>query len=239
MGKEMSFAPAELYVLAGAAGVTDIFGLPNRDAIILLDAECVTKATTSLKEKGLLTSENGITPAAFQIIELLKEYENCHEYTRMNNVLIGFLKEDKDRVAVLTEIEPNKKYEIDYIPKPDVYFSLLTRIPFLLREPREIEDTFFSKRMTEAEQQTFEEKDLSNKDVIAIETYTRPRSNRGGKWECFLYFTEGEDFVQIDVDRNRYDWVSLYAVNKKLYDVLKMPYKKLIDPRKFSLGGIQ
>ena len=29
-------------------------------------------------------------PAAFQIIELLKEYENCHEYTRMNNVLIGF-----------------------------------------------------------------------------------------------------------------------------------------------------
>ena len=25
MGKEMSFAPAELYVLAGAAGVTDIF----------------------------------------------------------------------------------------------------------------------------------------------------------------------------------------------------------------------
>ena len=89
MGKEMSFAPAELYVLAGAAGVTDIFGLPNRDAIILLDAECVTKATTSLKEKGLLTSENGITPA-FQIIELLKEYESCHEYTRMNNVLIGF-----------------------------------------------------------------------------------------------------------------------------------------------------
>ncbi|PEP70870.1 DUF5081 domain-containing protein [Bacillus wiedmannii] len=239
MGKEMIFAPAELYVLAGAAGVTDIFGLPNRDVIILLDEECVTKATTSLKEKGLLTSENGITHAAFQMIELLKEYENCHEYTRMNNVLIGFLKEDKDRVAVLTEIEPNKKYEIDYIPKPDVYFSLLTRIPFLLREPREIEDTFFSKRMTEAEQQTFEEKDLSNKDVIAIETYTRPRSNRGGKWECFLYFTEGEDFVQIDVERNRYDWVSLYAVNKKLYDVLKMPYKKLIDPRQFSLGGIE
>ena len=54
MGKEMSFAPAELYVLAGAAGVTDIFGLPNRDAIILLDAECVTKATTSLKEKVYL-----------------------------------------------------------------------------------------------------------------------------------------------------------------------------------------
>lgn len=93
--------------------------------------------------------------------------------------------------------------------------------------------------MTETEQQTFEGKDLSNKDVIAIETYTRPRSNRGGKWECFLYFTEGEDFVQIDVDRNRYDWVSLYAVNKKLYDVLKMPYKKLIDPRQFSLGGMQ
>lgn len=55
----------------------------------------------------------------------------------------------------------------------------------------------------------------------------------------FLYFTEGEDFVQIDVERNRYDWVSLYAVNKKLYDVLKMPYKKLIGPRQFSLGGIE
>ncbi len=47
-------------------GVTDIFGLPNRDAIILLDEECVTKATTSLKEKGLLTNENGITLQLFK-----------------------------------------------------------------------------------------------------------------------------------------------------------------------------
>ncbi len=55
----------------------------------------------------------------------------------------------------------------------------------------------------------------------------------------FLYFTEGEDYVQIDVERNRYDWVSLYAVNKKLYDVLKMPYKKLIDRDNSRSGGIQ
>ena len=128
-------------------------------------------------------------------------------------------------MAVLTEIEPNKKYEIDYIPKARRIFFLINTHPFLIERTEGNRRYIFSKRMTEAEQQTFEEKDLSNKDVIAIETYTRPRSNRGGKWECFLYFTEGEDFVQIDVDRNRYDWVSLYAVNKKLYDVLKMPYK--------------
>ena len=127
-------------------------------------------------------------------------------------------------MAVLTEIEPNKNTRSTTY-QSRTYIFIINTHPFLIERTKEIEDTFFSKRMTEEEQQTFEEKDLSNKDVIAIETYTRPRSNRGGKWECFLYFTEGEDFVQIDVERNRYDWVSLYAVNKKLYDVLKMPYK--------------
>lgn len=70
---------------------------------------------------------------------------------RMNNVLIGFLKEDKDWVVVLMEIELNKKYEIDYILKLDVYFFLLICIFFLLRELREIEDIFFLKRMIEEE----------------------------------------------------------------------------------------
>ena len=42
--------------------------------------------------------------------------------------------------------------------------------------------------MTEEEQQTFEEKDLSNKDVIAIETYTRPRSKKRRKMGMFLIF---------------------------------------------------
>ena len=127
-------------------------------------------------------------------------------------------------MAVLTEIEPNKNTRSTTYQNRTYIFIINTH-SFLIERTEGNRRYIFSKRMTEAEQQTFEEKDLSNKDVIAIETYTRPRSNRGGKWECFLYFTEGEDFVQIDVDRNRYDWVSLYAVNKKLYDVLKMPYK--------------
>ncbi|PGB89870.1 DUF5081 domain-containing protein [Bacillus pseudomycoides] len=241
MGREVwSFTPAELYTLAGAAGVTYIFGLQEREILALTDEDCITKATAELKEKGLITENNGLTPAAFQLIELLRAYQESQEYTRINNLLIGFFPQDKDRVAVLTERKQNEEYEIHYIAKRDVYFSLLERIPFLMREPREIEDTFFTKKMTEKEQQTFEEMDLSEKDLLAIETVSRPRSRRAedrGKWECFLYFTEGEDFIQIEVERKRYEWASLYAVNKKLYDVLKMPYKKISDPRQFSLGG--
>ncbi|HEK9100047.1 DUF5081 family protein [Bacillus pfraonensis] len=237
-----SFTPGELYVLAGAAGITYLFGLPEREKLTLADPDCVTKATEKLKAKRLITEENGLTPAAFQLIELLKAYQESNEYTRFNNLLIGFLPQDKDRVAVFTERKQNEEYEIDYIAKRDVYFSLLQRVPFLMREPREIEHTFLTNKMTEEKQRFFEEMDLSKKDLLAVETFSRPRDRRvgnKGKWECFLYFTEGENFIQVDIERKQYEWASLYAVNKKLYDGLKMPYKKLIDPRQFSLGGIR
>ncbi|MGG0277504.1 DUF5081 family protein [Bacillus rhizoplanae] len=236
-----SFSPSELYVLAGAAGVTYLFGLPEREKLIMGDADCVRKATESLRGKGLIMEDGGLTMAAFQLIELLKAYQESQEYTRFNNLLIGFLPNDKDRVAVLTEIKPNEEYELHYIPKRDVYLSLLERIPFLMREPREKDTAFLTNKMTQEEQETFEEMDLSQKEILAIETFSRPRTTsliEQGKWDCFLYFTEGDDYIQIDVDRKRYEWISLYALNKKIYDALKMPYKKFIDPKSLSLGGI-
>ncbi|MGG2093525.1 DUF5081 family protein [Bacillus sp. S13(2024)] len=235
------FSPSELYVLAGAAGVTYLFGLPEREKLIMDDADCVTKATESLRGKGLIMEDGGLTMAAFQFIELLKAYQESQEYTRFNNLLVGFLPDDKDRVAVLTEIKPNEEYELHYIPKRDVYVSLLERIPFLMREPREKDTTFLTNKMPQEEQETFEEMDLSQKELLAIETFSRPRTTsliEQGKWDCFLYFTEGDDYIQIDVERKRYEWISLYALNKKIYDVLKMPYKKFIDPKSLSLGGI-
>ncbi|PHC81590.1 DUF5081 domain-containing protein [Bacillus wiedmannii] len=243
MEKEIgSFTPAELYVLAGAAGITKLFGLQEREVLTFTNENCVSKATTELRKKGLITEKNSLTPAAIQLIELLKAYQESQEYTKINNLLIGFLPQDKDRIAVLTERKKNEKYEIHYIAKRDVYFSLLKEISFLIREPRDIEDTFFTKKMIEKEQYIFEEMDLSEKELLIIETFARPRSRTmesSVKWQCFMYFTEGEDFIQIEVERNRYEWASLYAVNKKLYDVLKMPYKKISDPRQFSLGGIE
>lgn len=240
--KQSIFTPAELYVLAGAAGVSHLFGLSEREQILMGDPDCVKHATARLTEKSLITETGGLTEGAFQLIELLKAYQESKEYTRINNLLIGFLQKDEDRVAVLTEIKPNEEYTIDYIAKRDVYFTLLGRIPFLMREPRETEHTFLTKRMTIEERENYKEMDLSKRDVLAIETFGRPhpRSVTGeGKWECFLYFTDGEDFIQIDVERNRYEWISLYALNKRVFDVLKMPYKKPMNPMEFSLGGIQ
>ncbi|MDC2866674.1 DUF5081 family protein [Bacillus sp. BP-3] len=236
-----SFTPSELYVLAGAAGITYLFGLPEREKLIMGDADCVTKATESLRGKGLITENGGLTMAAFQLIELLKAYQESQEYTRFNNLLVGFLPKDKDRVAVLTEIKQGEEYEFHYMPKWDVYVSLLERISFLMREPREKDTTFLTSKMTQEEQETFEEMDLSQKELLAIATFRRPDTRNvleQGKWDCFLYFTEGDDYIQIDVEGKRYEWISLYALNKKVYDVLKMPYKKSIDPKSFSLGGI-
>ncbi|PEA52459.1 DUF5081 domain-containing protein [Bacillus pseudomycoides] len=236
-----SFSPSELYVLAGAAGVTYLFGLLERERLIMGDADCVTKANESLRRKGLLTENGDLTMAAFQLIELLKAYQESQEYTRFNNLLVGFLQNDKDHVAVLTEIKPNEEYELHYIPKWDVYVSLLERIPFLMREPREQDTTFLTNKMTQEEQATFEEMDLSQKELLAIETFRRPNTRNvteQGRWDCFLYFTEGDDYIQIEVERKQYEWISLYALNKKIYDALKMPYKKFIDPRSLSLGGI-
>ncbi|CAM4277082.1 hypothetical protein BAMA_07920 [Bacillus manliponensis] len=239
--KQSIFTPAELYVLAGAADVTHLFGLSEREQILMGDPDCVQNATARLTEKSLITETGGLTEGAFQLIELLKAYQESKEYTRINNLLIGFLPKDEHRVAVLTEIKPNEEYTVDYIAKRDVYFTLLGRIPFLMREPRETEHTFLTKRMTMEELETCKEMDLSEKDVLAIETFVRPhpKSITGeGKWECILYFTEGEDFVQIDVGRNRYEWVSLYALNKRVFDGLKMKYKKPMDLTGLSLGGI-
>ncbi len=50
----------------------------------------------------------------------------------MNNVLIGFLKEDKDRVAVLTEIEPNKKIRDRLHTKARRIFFIINTHSFLI-----------------------------------------------------------------------------------------------------------
>ncbi|GGE59394.1 DUF5081 family protein [Priestia taiwanensis] len=235
-----NFTPSELYVLAGAAGITYIFGLPERESILMNNPNCVNNAISTLTTKGLLTKDVELTKAAFQLIELLKAFQGSKKYTRFNNLLIGFIPADEDRVIVLTELVENEVYEFECLSKRDVYLSLVKNIPFLLREPREKDKQFLSKQMTKEEQAVCEEIDLFDKDVLAIELLYRPDANRThlGKRECHLYYMLEEDYVQINVQNKMYEWVSLYALNKKIYDVLNMSYTKPKGLSNHSLGVI-
>lgn len=56
---------AELYVLAGAAGVNYIFGLPEREQLALVEPDCAVGARDSLIQKGVLTEDGQLTHAAF------------------------------------------------------------------------------------------------------------------------------------------------------------------------------
>ncbi|MED1739603.1 DUF5081 family protein [Bacillus swezeyi] len=219
---------AELYVLAGAAGVSYIFGLPEREQLALTEPDCAVKALDGLIEKGILTKEGKLTRAAFFMTEMLKQYQESKEYVRFNNVMCAFLPDDEERVIVLTEIGPGKVYTFDYLEKREVYLSLISKVSFLMREPREKDRTFLTKPMNPGEKAEVRAMDLDEKEILAVETFrfaavqslTDP-----GFQTTNLYFTKGEDFICIDPLNDRYEWISLYIMNNRIYDALHINFR--------------
>ncbi|WP_309244912.1 DUF5081 family protein [Bacillus sp. WMMC1349] len=220
---------SELYVLAGAVGVTYLFGLPEREQLALIDPDCAEKAKDSLIKKGVLTSEGKMTDAAFQLAEALKCYQKSSEYARFNNVMCAFLPNDEEHIIVITEIEADTAYTVDFLEKREVYLTIISTVSFLLREPREKDQTFLLKNMNLEERAEVLEMDLEKAEVLAVETFKQaPEHDHTdtGLYESALYFTKGEDFIAIDPLRERYEWISIHMLNKRLFDALKIVYGK-------------
>ncbi|ASB90513.1 DUF5081 family protein [Bacillus sonorensis] len=219
---------AELYVLAGAAGVNYIFGLPEREQLALVEPDCAVGARDSLIQKGVLTEDGQLTHAAFFLTEMLKHYHASEEYVRFNNVLCAFLPDDEERVIALTEIKPGKEYTFDYLEKREVYLSIISKVSFLRREPREKDRTFLTKPMTPGEKAEVREMDLDEKEILAVETFrfaSTPSLIDQGFQTANLYFTKGEDLICIDPLHERYEWVSLYIMNNRIYDALHINFR--------------
>lgn len=219
---------AELYVLAGAAGVNYIFGLPEREQLALIEPDCATEAKNSLIKKGILTVEGKLTRAAYFLTEMLKRYQESKEYVRFNNVLCAFLPEDEERVLVLTEINKGKEYTFDYLEKREVYLSIISNVSFLRRRPSEKDRAFLTKPMNPEEKAEVREMDLDKKEILAVETFNLasvPSLTNPGFQTTNLYFTKGEDFICIDPLQDRYEWVSLYIMNNRIYDALHINFR--------------
>ncbi|MDA7028106.1 DUF5081 family protein [Bacillus sp. CLL-7-23] len=224
-----SLTAAELYALGGAAGVTYLFGLPEREQLALIDPDCAEKAKDGLIKKGVLTSDGKMTDAAFQLAEALKYYQKSKEYARFNNVMCAFLPDDDEHIIAITEIKAETAYTVDFLEKRQVYLTIISAVSFLLREPREKDQTFSLKRMSLKERAEVSEMDLTNEEVLAVETFKRAPEHQpthDGLHEAAFYFTKGEDFVAVDPLHDRYEWISLHMLNKRLFDTLKIVYGK-------------
>ena len=226
--KADTLSAAELYVLAGAAGVSYIFGLPEREQLALVEPDCAIKAKDSLIEKGILLKEGKLTKTAFFLIKLLKQYQESEEYVRFNNVMCAFLPDDEERVIALTEISPGKGYTLDYVEKREVYLSLISKVSFLVREPRDQDRAFLTKPMSAAEKAEVRAMNLDEKEVLAVETFklaSQLKPADPGFQTTTLYFTKGEDFISVDPLNDRYEWISLYIMNNRIYDALQINFR--------------
>ncbi|MFN2744017.1 MULTISPECIES: DUF5081 family protein [Bacillus] len=219
---------AELYALAGAAEVSYIFGLPEREQLALVEPDCAVTAKDGLIRKGILTEKGDLTHAAFLLTEMLKHYHESKEYVRFNNVMCAFLPDDEDRVIALTEITPGTAYTLDFLEKREVYLSLISKVSFFMREPREKDRTFLTKPMNPDEKAEVRAMDLDQREVLAVETFKFAAVQNltdPGFQTTSLYFTKGEDFICIDPLNERYEWISLYIMNNRIFDALHMNFR--------------
>ncbi|RCK12586.1 DUF5081 family protein [Bacillus licheniformis] len=60
---------------------------------------------------------------------------------------------------------------LDYVEKREVYLSLISKVSFLVREPRDQDRAFLTKPMSAAEKAEVRAMNLDEKEVLAVETF--------------------------------------------------------------------
>jgi hypothetical protein len=114
------------------------------------------------------------------------------------------------------------------LEKREVYLSLISNVSFLVREPRDQDRAFLTKPMSAAEKAEVRAMELDQKEVLAVETFklaSQQKPADTGFQTTTLYFTKGEDFISVDPLNDRYEWISLYIMNNRIYDALHINFR--------------
>ncbi|EIT83778.1 hypothetical protein A374_18851 [Fictibacillus macauensis ZFHKF-1] len=222
------FTGSELYLLANAFDGTVLFGLPEKAYYQLRGEEEFKQAHARLVEKGIITAETALTDAGALVIQALELYYKTIKYVRINNLMIAFDEENKNRCIVLSELEEGEVYRLRVTTKAYLLKALFGIFPLLLREPPKEEETFLKKELSYQDRLAVEEEYVDH-TILNMESFhltAKPQTmTNSAFYQQWLIFEKDENVIMSDVVQKKYYRASQYWLLKVLYDELEIPYK--------------
>ena len=220
------FSPEEIYVLCGALEVEALFGLEEKKIVNINAKGNAQQQIDSLKEKGVLNTEERLTKRGALLIRALETYSKSNEYGKLNNLSIALTKQEgEDNVVILFEDEKDVSYRIEVWPRKRIISLLMARYDFFRRRAAKEDYEYLTREIESEALERIKKIDLIGKPTINFQWFKRPAEGDAKiGYEHKLFFTEEDQIIQLDVVEQTYAGVSLFYLYKQIFDWLNIPY---------------
>ena len=214
------YSAEELLLLAQAFDCQLLFGLPDKQLLLIKNRQGFEEAKQSLVEKNIMTTENKLTKEGAMVIHLLEQYATSDRYIRLDNLMTGF---GKDNHLITIKWREEGKFQI-YVHQDLAFLKrIMEGYPLFNREPLK-EDTTYLKKP--AQLKDIEEYFEKGKPTIQLECFTIDYNKKTTTSEQWMFFENNGKLHGIDVNHEASYYLSQYFLVKKIYDFYRFPYKE-------------
>lgn len=84
------FTAEELLLLASAFDCRMLFGLPDRQLLVMKNKQGFEEAKQGLVDKNIMDVEGKLTKDGFTLVQFLEQYASSDRYIRLDNLMTGF-----------------------------------------------------------------------------------------------------------------------------------------------------
>lgn len=221
------FTPAECYLLLAPFDTRHIFGMPDK-LVYTIQEEVFEIAIEQLQAKKIITAENEWTKTGIAIAESFKIYNQSKKFVRLNQFMFA-LTEDHEELLALVEITADQEYKLLRLDKMSALNMLLEAFEIIGREPEEEEKTFLQKKLSNKMDERVQSypipEEILNIEIFNLDAEPKETANPSFH-QHYLYFLAEEALIMIDIEHETYYQSSQYALLKRIFDELAIPYEQ-------------
>lgn len=214
------FTAEELLLLASAFDCRLLFGLPDRQLLVMKNQQGFEEAKQGLVDKNIMDVEGKLTKDGFTLVQVLEQYASSDRYIRLDNLMTGFGKDE--HLITIKWLEEGK---LQLFVHQNIAFlkRIMEGYPLFNREPLQ-EDTSYLKRQIQMEET--EEYFESGNPTVQLECFTINYEEQSATAEQWMFFENNGQLQGIDIENNIVYQLSQYFLVKKIYDFYRFPYKE-------------
>ena len=214
------YTAEELLLLASAFDCKMLFGLPDRQLLVMKNRQGFEEAKKSLIDKKLMTSDEKLTKDGAIVISLLEQYASSNRYIRLDNLMTGFGQDEH-----LITIKWREDGDFQLFVHQDIAFlkRIMEGYPLFKREPLPEDTTYLKKSIGVNDVKNYLEKD---EPTVQLECFTINYIEKTTSVEQWMFFEKNGKLQGIDVNNEIAYQLSQYFLVKKIYDFYRFPYKE-------------
>ncbi|RIJ63133.1 DUF5081 family protein [Rummeliibacillus sp. TYF005] len=214
------YTAEELLLLASAFKCQMLFGLPDRQLLVMRHPQGFDEAKQSLIDKEIMTVDGNLTTNGGMVIQLLEQYAISNRYIRLDNLMTGF---GTNNHLITIKWREDGKFQL-YVHQDIAFLKrIMEGYPLFNREPLP-EDTTYLKKIIR--QNDVEEYFEQEKSTVQLECFKIDYEKKTTSIEQWIFFENNGKLQGIDVNQENTYQLSQYFLVKKIYDFYRFPYKE-------------